>query len=95
MESISYFVKIGNPLPPKFCHFVKKGVPRVQAKQVEQAQCACEKNNSFLGSTMVPKSHKRQSFLTMLLYKTGPFTLNWRHTFMTIRAKVYDELQNG
>jgi hypothetical protein len=38
---------------------------------------------------MVPKSQKRQSFLTIFLYKTEPFTLNRWQTFLTIRAKVY------
>jgi hypothetical protein len=49
----------------------------------------------FLGSAIVPKSVMRQSFLTMLLSKAELFTLNWRQSFLAIRAKVYDELQKA
>jgi hypothetical protein len=30
-------------------------------------------------------------FLTILLYKTEPFTLNWRQSFLAIGAKVSDD----
>jgi len=47
----------------------------------------------FLGNAMVLISQKRQTFLTMPLWKTEPFTLNCGQTFLAIGAMVYGKLQ--
>lgn len=47
----------------------------------------------FLGSAMVPKSQKWQFFMTMLFWKTEPFTLNLRQRFDSMLAKVPDKAQ--
>jgi hypothetical protein len=80
--------------------FATKGWPfcleRVAAstnKTGRKGKFSWETKIDFLGSTMVPKSMMWQSFLTIPLYKTEPFTLNCGQTFLTIGAKVYDELQ--
>jgi hypothetical protein len=87
-------------IPKRF--FATKGLPFCQkrfatstSETCRTGKIACEKMISFLGSAMVPKSQKRQTFSTMPLWKTDPFPLNLRQTFSTIKAKVYDKLQIG
>ena len=50
MESIHYFVEIGNPLPRKFCRFVTKGLPRVPARQAKQAYSGAKQMTIFMAT---------------------------------------------
>ena len=48
MESIRYFVEMYNPLPPKFCRFVTKGLPPVSVRQAEHVYCCAKQRANFV-----------------------------------------------
>jgi hypothetical protein len=53
----------------------------------------CETGSCFLGKGMVPKSQKRQTFLTTHFCKAEQFTLNWRQRYDSMSAIVPDKAQ--